>query len=74
MKTIQDWLLQNSGGQEKDQRLFLTEEEVRSSPHFKDSTQEEIENVINTLHTLALLTYECFCDECHKNESISQAA
>jgi hypothetical protein len=51
--SMQDWLNQHSENNEADKRLFLTEEEVRSFPLFKDATPEEVANIIATLHDLA---------------------
>ena len=77
MSTIidfQEWLQQNPNNNEKDERLFLTEKEVRSFPQFKDAPPEEVENIINTLHDLALVTYELFCKESHQNEAVKKVA
>lgn len=71
--TFNDWLKKQPGNQENDQRLFLTEEEVKSFPQFKDATAEEIQNIIITLHGLALITYEVFCKELNVDR-IAQAA
>lgn len=71
---FQEWLEQDSNNHEKDERLFLTEEEVRSFPQFKDATSEEVENIIDTLHDLALVTYELFCKETRQNEIVRKAA
>jgi len=71
---FQEWLEQSSGNQEKDGRLFLTEEEVRAFPQFKDVTDEEVKNIICTLHDLALITYEIFCKELNEDNVINKAA
>lgn len=71
---LQDWLDQRPENKETDQRLFLTEEEVRSFPQFKNATTEEVNNIIDTLHDLALVTYALFCKEFRQNEIISKAA
>jgi len=71
--TLHDWLQQKQENQESDQRLFLTENEVRSCPHYKDATDEEVANIIATLHDLALLTYDAFCMEVN-NDQILEAA
>jgi len=71
---FQEWLQQNPSHNEKDERLFLTEKEVRSFPQFKDATPEEVENIINTLHDLALITYELFCKKTRQNETVKKAA
>lgn len=71
--TLHDWLQQRQENQESDKRLFLTENEVRSSLHYKDATDEEVANIIATLHDLALLTYDAFCREVN-NSQILEAA
>lgn len=71
---FQEWLHQDPNHHEKDERFFLTEKEVKLFPQFKDATPEEVENIINTLHDLALVTYELFCKESHQDEVVSKAA
>ena len=65
---FQKWLKEQPANSETDERLFLTEEEVRAFPQFKDATAEEIENIMDTLHALALITYEIFCKELGNDE------
>lgn len=75
--SMQDWLDQHPDKSEAHKRLFLSERQVRSFPQFKDATSEEIENIIGTLHDLALISYELFCREVQENdegEAVSQAA
>ena len=72
--SMQDWLSQHSETSEAHKRLFLTEEEVRSFPQFKDATPEEVENIISTLHDLALVCYGQFCRDTYENKSVSKAA
>lgn len=71
---MRDWLDQHPENSKADGRLFLTEEEVRSFPPFKEATPEEIENIVGTLHDLALVSYELFCREGHENKSVNRAA
>ena len=54
--------------------LFLTEKQVRAYPQFRDAPEEEIINIINTLHQLALITYEVVSEELNQRAGISQAA
>lgn len=54
--------------------LFLTEKQVRAYPQFRDAPEEEIINIINTLHQLALITYEVVSVELNQRAGISQAA
>ncbi|MCF7631136.1 hypothetical protein L3K75_14140 [[Ruminococcus] lactaris] len=72
--SLQEWLdedLQNSAA---DKRLFLTEEQVRSFPQFKDASALEVQNIIDTLHNLALVSYELFCREAKKDNELNEAA
>ena len=46
-----------------DKQLFLTEKQVRSSPGFEDSSDEEVISIINSLHQLSLITYELVTKE-----------
>ena len=74
---MQDWLEQHPEKSEAHKRLFLSEQQVRSFPQFKDATPEEIENIIGTLHDLALISYELFCRQAQENDdskSVSQVA
>ena len=54
--------------------LFLTEKQVRAYPQFRDVSEEEIINIINTLHQLALISYEVVTAELNRQVGISQAA
>jgi len=54
--------------------LFLTEKQVRAYPQFRDAPEEEIINIINTLHQLALITYEVVSAELNQQPGINQAA
>jgi hypothetical protein len=65
------WLEEHPTNNKNDEKLFLSEEEIRKFTQFQDATPKEIENIINTLHTLALITYEIFCKE---NTEIARAA
>jgi hypothetical protein len=71
--TLHDWLQQKQENQESEKRLFLTENEVRSFLPYKDATDEEVANIIATIHDLALLTYDAFCREVN-NSQILEAA
>ena len=54
--------------------LFLTEKQVRAYLQFRDAPEEEIINIINTLHQLALITYEVVSAELNQQAGINQAA
>lgn len=72
--TMQEWQDQHPGNKPADEKLFLTEAEVRSFPDFKEASPEEIENIIGTLHDLALVCYERFCRETAEDKRLSEAA
>ena len=75
--SMQDWLDQHPEKPEAHKRLFLSEQQVRSFPEFKNATPEEIENIIGTLHDLSLISYELFCREVQENDEskeVSKAA
>lgn len=38
--------------------LTLTEEQIRAYPQFKEETDEEVANIIDSLHKLSLIIYE----------------
>lgn len=71
--TLNDWLNIQPTNKETDQRLYLTEDEIRSFKQFEDATTEEIQNIITTLHCLALTTYDLYCNGV-KNNKMSSAA
>jgi hypothetical protein len=57
LKSIENW------PEEKEKKLFLTAEEVRSFPKYANASNEEVWSAINTLHNLALVSYEAFVKE-----------
>jgi|GEM_PF-1940373 len=71
--TLNDWLNIQPTNKETDQQLYLTEDEIRSFKQFEHATPEEVQNIITTLHSLALTTYDLYCNEV-KNNKISSAA
>ena len=71
--TLNDWLNIQPTNKETDQRLYLTEDEIRSFKQFEDATPEELQNIIATLQNLALITYDLYCNRL-KNDEISSAA
>ena len=58
---LEEWLAENKSG--KDQQLFLSEKQVRSFKEFENASDEEVINIINTLHQLSLITYEIITAE-----------
>lgn len=71
---FQDWLHQNPQNSLESKELFLSEEQVRSFPQFIDSTPQEVENIIVTLHDLALVSYAMFCREDPQEDKVRKAA
>lgn len=71
--TFQDWKEDQHSSTESEKRLFLTESQVRAYPQFKDTSPEEIINIINSLHQLALITYELVSKELNEQAGIPQA-
>lgn len=71
---LQDWKEDQQSSSESEKKLFLTESQVRAYPQFKDASPEEVINIINTLHQLALITYELVSQELNAKTGIPQAA
>ena len=57
----QEWREDNNIESEK--QLYLTEKQVRSFPGFENTSDEEVINIINTLHQFSLITYEVITAE-----------
>ena len=53
---LNNWLAENK--LDKGKQLFLTEKQVRSFSGFENATDDEVQNIINSLHILSLITYE----------------
>jgi len=71
---LEEWLNERKQDQKGNELLLLTTEQIRSSPDFKDACEEEILNIINTLHKLALLTYKVVSNELNQQMLENQAA
>ena len=69
IKDLNEWRRLNEKVEREEQKLFLTGAEVRSFPKYKNATDEEVQNIINTLHNLALICYQAFCKEEKANEA-----
>ena len=69
---LQEWREDNNN--EKEKWLFLTEKQVRSFPGFENIPDEEVINIINTLHEFSLITYEVITAELNQQMLKSQAA
>ena len=69
---LQQWLQQNEAQEKHEAKLFLTEKEVRSFPKFRHASDEEVQNIISTLHHLALISYQLFCKE--EQQNLTKAA
>ena len=67
---FQDWLADNNN----EKRLFLSEKQIRSFPGFENTPDDEVINIINTLHQLSLITYELITTELNQKLADNQAA
>ena len=56
-----NWLVENK--LDKGKQLFLTEKQVRTFSSFENATDDEVQNIINSLHILSLITYELVTTE-----------
>lgn len=74
MKKIDDWYDEQKLTKNNNKQLFLTEKQIRSFPQFRDKSDEEIQNIISTLHALSVITYELFATEVCDNERVMLAA
>ena len=70
--SLQDW--QNDHQDDGDKRLFLTEKQVRSVKGFENISDEEVINIIHTLHEFSLITYELIEREINQQALIADAA
>jgi hypothetical protein len=70
--SLQDW--QNDHKDDGDKRLFLTEKEVRSVKGFDNISDEEVINIIHTLHEFSLITYELIEREINQQALVADAA
>lgn len=50
---LNDWQQENQTDNQSADKLFLTEKQIRTYPQFKDATDEEVVNIIITLHQFA---------------------
>ena len=67
---FQEWLADNNN----EKRLFLSEKQIRSFPGFENAPDDEVINIINTLHQLSLITYELITTELNQKLADNQAA
>lgn len=56
------------------QLITLTEKQVRAYPAFANATDEEVLHIIDTLHQLALITYNVITSEMQEEMNYKQAA
>lgn len=63
LKSLEEWRKDHQNSPEEESLLFLTPEQVRADPKYANTTDEEVENIIHTLHTLALAAYDVYCKE-----------
>ena len=69
---LDNWLAENKLG--KGKQLFLTENQVRSFSGFEDATDDEVQQIINSLHILSLITYELVTKELNQQMVEAMAA
>ena len=74
MKSLKTWNEQQKCTQNENKKLCLTEAQVRSFPMFRDKSEEEIQNIISTLHALSIITYDLFAAQVSENEKLMLAA
>ena len=69
---LDNWLAENKLG--KGKQLFLTEKQVRSFLGFENATDDEVQQIINSLHILSLITYELVTRELNLQMVKTEAA
>ena len=69
---LDNWLAENKLG--KGKQLFLTEKQVRSFLGFENATDDEVQQIINSLHILSLITYELVTTELNRQMVEARAA
>ncbi len=69
---LDTWLAENKLG--KGKQLFLTEKQVRSFSCFENATDDEVQQIINSLHILSLITYELVTKELNQQMVEATAA
>ena len=67
---LDNWLAENKLG--KGKQLFLTEKQVRSFSGFEEATDDEVQQIISSLHILSLITYELVTKELNHTMSSSK--
>ena len=69
---LETWLAENKLG--KGKQLFLTEKQVRSFSGFENTTDDEVQHIISSLHILSLITYELVTKELNLQMVEAEAA
>ena len=69
---LENWLAENKLG--KGKQLFLTEKQVRSFSGFENVTDDELQQIISSLHILSLITYELVTQELNLQMVEAEAA
>jgi hypothetical protein len=65
---IQNKSTQQEQPQTSNQLITLTEKQVRAYPAFANATDEEVLHIIDTLHQLALITYNVITSEMQQEQ------
>lgn len=71
---LAEWKSKKEFHDDENKPFFLSEEQVRAYPQFKQASSEEILHIINSLHQLSLITYELISREINQEMKISKAA
>ena len=69
---LDNWLVENK--LDKGKQLFLTETQVRSFSGFENTTDDEVQHIISSLHILSLITYEFVTKELNLQMVEAEAA
>ena len=69
---LDNWLVENK--LDKGKQLFLTETQVRSFLGFENTTDDEVQHIISSLHILSLITYELVTKELNLQMVEAEAA
>lgn len=69
---LDNWLAENK--LDKGKQLFLTEKQIRTFSGFENVTDDEVQQIINSLHIFSLITYELVTQELNLQMVEAEAA